>query len=351
MGHGAAVDRLVDQVRAAAAAGTPLAIRGGDTKAFLGRPVAGTRVDTREHNGIVHYDPNELVITACAGTPLVDIEATLAERGQMLACEAPHFSAGTTFGGMVASGVSGPRRPWSGAVRDFVLGCRIIDSRASHVRFGGEVMKNVAGYDLSRAMAGSFGCLGLLTEVSMKVLPVPPYRVSLRIELDVQQSLTQLAHWAREPLPISAACHDGGALMLRLEGGHGSVKATAARLGGSRMDDGFWQQLRDHQLPFFAGTRPLWRLGLPTNKQLPKNLPGEVLIDWAGAQCWLRSDAPVQQIREIATAAGGHAALWRGDSDMPFPPLPPALFALHRRLKAQLDPRGLFNPGRMYAGL
>jgi len=350
-GHNASIDRLIDQVRAAAAAGTPLAIRGGNTKAFLGRPVEGTILDTREHDGIVHYDPTELVITARAGTPLVDVEVALAERGQMLACESPHFGEGTTFGGMVAAGVSGPRRPWFGAVRDFVLGCRVIDSRANPLRFGGEVMKNVAGFDLSRAMAGSFGCLGLLTEVSMKVLPLPLHRASLRIELDVQQSLKQLAHWATEPLPISAACHDGAALMLRLEGGHGSVNAAAARLGGAPLEDDFWQQLRDHQLPFFAGTRPLWRLGLPTNKQLPKNLPGEVLIDWAGAQLWLRSDAPAQQIRDIATAARGHAALWRGDSDMRFPPLPPALFALHQRLKAQLDPKALFNPGRMYAGL
>jgi glycolate oxidase FAD binding subunit len=353
---GDSIDRsesLQEQVRAAITDGAPLRIKGGDSKAFLGRHVEGRVLDTREHCGIVHYDPTELVLTARAGTPLSEIEAALAERNQMLPCEPPHFSDGTTFGGAVAAGLSGPRRPWSGAVRDFVLGCRLIDGHARHLRFGGEVMKNVAGYDLSRLMAGSFGTLALLTEVSIKVLPRPLHTITLKLDLDVAESLRRLAGWASEPLPISGASHDGSALMLRLEGGHGSVEASAARLGGEIVDGPFWSALRDHELPFFAGEQALWRLSLPTHKQLPQSLPGTMLIDWAGAQIWLRSDADTALIRERTAALGGHATRWRGatDIDSPFHPLPAPLLALQQRLKAQLDPQGLFNPGRLYSGL
>ena len=344
---------LQEQVRAAIADDAPLAIRGSNSKAFLGRHVEARTLDTREHRGIVHYDPTELVLTARAGTPLREIEAALAERNQMLPCEPPHFGEHSTFGGVVAAGLSGPRRPWSGAVRDFVLGCRLIDGHARHLRFGGEVMKNVAGYDLSRLMAGAFGTLGVLTEVSMKVLPRPLHTLTLKLDLDVTESLRRLAGWASEPLPISGASHDGTALMLRLEGGHGSVEASAARLGGQIVDDQFWTALRDHKLPFFAGEQALWRLSLPTHKKLPKDLPGTMLIDWAGAQIWLRSDADAALIRERAVAIGGHAARWRGagEIDSPFHPLPAPLLALQQRLKTQLDPQGLFNPGRLYAGL
>lgn len=346
-------DALQEQVRAAIADDVPLRIRGGNSKAFLGRRIEGREIDTREHRGIVHYDPTELVLTARAGTPLREIEAALAEHNQMLPCEPPHFGDGATFGGAVAAGLSGPRRPWSGAVRDFVLGCRLIDGHARHLRFGGEVMKNVAGYDLSRLMAGSFGTLALLTEISMKVLPRPLHTITLKLDLDIAESLRRLAGWASQPLPISGASHDGTALMLRLEGGHGSVEASAARLGGDIVDGQFWSALRDHELPFFTGEQALWRLSLPTHKQLPQHLPGTMLIDWAGAQIWLRSDADAALIRERTAAVGGHATRWRGASDIdcPFHPLPAPLLALQQRLKAQLDPQGLFNPGRLYAGL
>lgn len=353
----ASLDRsasLQEQVRVAIADDAPLRIQGGNSKAFLGRRVEGRVIDTREHRGIVHYDPTELVLTARAGTPLREIEDALAQHNQMLPCEPPHFGDGATFGGAVAAGLSGPRRPWSGAVRDFVLGCRIIDGHARHLRFGGEVMKNVAGYDISRLMAGSFGTLALLTEVSMKVLPRPLHSITLKLDLDVDESLRRLATWASEPLPISGASHDGDALMLRLEGGHGSVEASAARLGGDIVDGQFWKALRDHELPFFAGEQALWRLSLPTHKKLPQNLPGTMLIDWAGAQIWLRSDANAALIRERTAALGGHATRWRGadvDIDSPFHPLPAPLLALQQRLKAQLDPQGLFNPGRLYSGL
>lgn len=346
---GAGIESLQEQVRAAMEAKTPLAVRGSDSKKFLGRMNEAEPLDMRGHSGIVHYDPAELVMTARCGTPLQDIEAALDERGQLLACEPPHFGERATFGGMVAAGLSGPRRPWAGAVRDFVLGCRVIDGRARALRFGGEVIKNVAGYDVSRLMTGSFGCLALLTEVSMKVLPKPQERHTLRIDMDVSEALRRLALWSREPLPITGACHDGNSLFVRLEGGHGSVRASAARLGGAQADNAFWSALREHAHPFFEGPRPLWRLSLPPATQ-PLDLPGDVLIDWAGAQHWIRTDAPAATIRQAAARAQGSAICYRGHPE-PFHPLTEPLLALHRRLKSQFDPLGLFNPGRLYANL
>lgn len=348
-----ASDALLEQVHQAIQSALPLRIQGANSKAFLGREVAGEVLDTRIHSGIVTYDPTELVITARAGTPLSVLNAALEEAGQMLPCEPPSYSDGgagdATVGGMVAAGVSGPRRPWSGSVRDFVLGTRVITGLGKHLRFGGEVMKNVAGYDLSRLMAGSFGCLGLITEVSLKVLPKPRLCTSIALEMDSATALARLAQWGQEPLPISAASHDGRVLRLRLEGGEGSVTAAHDRLGGESIDPAYWRALNEHRLDFFTDGRPLWRLSLPVSTAA-LDLPGDQLIDWAGAQRWLKSDASGSEIRRIASAAGGHATCYsHGLEDSPFQPLATPLLRYHRQLKAQLDPHGIFNPGRMYA--
>ncbi|MEE9099990.1 glycolate oxidase subunit GlcE [Pseudomonas nitroreducens] len=337
---------LLAQVNQAIRTRTPLRIRGNDSKTFLGRPVNGVELDTRIHSGIVSYDPTELVLTARAGTPLAEIEAALDEAGQLLPCEPPHFN-GATFGGMVAAGLSGPRRPWSGSVRDYVLGTRVITGHGKLLRFGGEVMKNVAGYDLSRLLAGSFGCLGVITEVSMKVLPKPRMCASLRLEMDIHQALGELAEWGTQPIPITAACHDGEALHLRLEGGEGSVCSARLRLGGEEIDSGYWQDLREQRLDFFAGPGTLWRLSLP-NATPSFSLPGEQLIDWGGAQRWLKSDADAERIRHGVAEVGGHAIRCAPGDDS-FHPLPAALLRYHQSLKQQLDPQGIFNPGRMYA--
>jgi glycolate oxidase FAD binding subunit len=340
---------LLEQVNRALAQGTPLRIQGGDSKAFLGRPVAGEPLDIRAHRGIVGYDPTELVVTVRAGTPLAELEAALDAAGQMLPCEPPHLGAGATVGGMVACGLSGPRRPWAGAVRDLVLGSRVITGLGKQLRFGGEVMKNVAGYDLSRLLVGSYGCLGVLTEVSLKVLPKPRACLSLRIEMDAERALHKLAEWGQQPLPISAASHDGQALQLRLEGGEGSVAAARQRLGGELLDGGYWRELNEQRLAFFADPRPLWRLSLPNTCGVLA-LPGEQLIDWAGAQRWLKSDAEAEAIRRVVGAAGGHASCFSaGVCDSPFQPLAAPLLRYHRQLKAQLDPQGIFNPGRLYS--
>lgn len=344
-------ERLVAEISQARADGTPLKIRGGNSKAFLGRPVQGKPIDTRSHRGVLSYDPTELVITARAGTPVAELNTVLDAAGQMLPCEPPAFDGTATVGGMVAAGLAGPRRPWSGSVRDFVLGCRVITGEAKHLRFGGEVMKNVAGYDVSRLLAGSFGCLGLITEVSLKVLPKPRALGSLMLDLSADEALRELSAWRRAALPISGAAHVDGRLYVRLEGGTGSVASALDRIGGSELDSRFWDALREHRLAFFDDPRPLWRLSLPNGSPLVR-LPGDTLLDWAGAQRWLKSDAPAVTIRQIAHAAGGHASCFtpRVDTE-PFTPLPQALLRFHQQLKQHLDPRGLFNPGRLYAGL
>ena len=348
-----ASEALLEQVNRAIQVGMPLRIQGANSKAFLGREVAGEVLDTRAHRGIVTYDPTELVITARAGTPLSELSAALDAAGQMLPCEPPTFSdngvSDATVGGMIAAGLSGPRRPWSGSVRDFVLGTRVITGHGKHLRFGGEVMKNVAGYDLSRLMAGSFGCLGLITEVSLKVLPKPRLCTSIALEMDAEHALTRLAQWGQQPLPISAASHDGRVLRLRLEGGEGSVAAAHDRLGGDAIDAAYWGELNAHRLEFFTDGRPLWRLSVPNNTGV-LSLPGDQLIDWGGAQRWLKTDAGGAEIRAIVSEVGGHAICYsHGVDDSPFQPLPSPLLRYHRQLKAQLDPHGIFNPGRMYA--
>lgn len=338
---------LLEQVNQAISDKTPLVIQGSNSKAFLGRPVTGQTLDVRCHRGIVNYDPTELVITARVGTPLVTIEAALESAGQMLPCEPPHYGEEATWGGMVACGLAGPRRPWSGSVRDFVLGTRIITGAGKHLRFGGEVMKNVAGYDLSRLMVGSYGCLGVLTEISMKVLPRPRASLSLRREISLQEAMSEIAEWQLQPLPISGLCYFDNALWIRLEGGEGSVKAARELLGGEEVAGQFWQQLREQQLPFFSLPGTLWRISLPSDAPM-MDLPGEQLIDWGGALRWLKSTAEDNQIHRIARNAGGHATRFSA-GDGGFAPLSAPLFRYHQQLKQQLDPCGVFNPGRMYA--
>ncbi|MCP2066910.1 UNVERIFIED_ORG: glycolate oxidase FAD binding subunit [Pseudomonas reinekei] len=342
---------LLEQVNQALENATPLRIQGSNSKGFLGRTTAGEILDTRAHRGIVSYDPTELVVTARCGTPLSELAQALDAAQQMLPCEPPSFGDGATVGGMIACGLSGPRRPWSGSVRDFVLGTRVITGQGKLLRFGGEVMKNVAGYDLSRLMTGSYGCLGLITEVSLKVLPKPRKVLSISLEMDPERALLRLAQWGQQPLPISAACHDGTRLHLRLEGGEGSVAAAHERLGGERLDASWWEDLNEQRLSFFDEDQPLWRLSLPHNT--PRlSLPGRQLIDWGGAQRWLKSDAEAAFIRQVVDEVGGHVTCFsHGLTDTPFQPLPQALMRYHRNLKQQLDPRGIFNPGRLYAEL
>jgi len=344
-------DALREQVREAGHAGTALRIRGHDSKAFYGEPVDGEPLDLSAHRGIVDYEPTELVLTARAGTPLAEIEALLAEQGQVLAFEAPHFDGRGTLGGAVASGLAGPRRPWGGAPRDLVLGVRLLDGRGQVLRFGGQVMKNVAGYDVSRLMAGSLGTLGVLLEISLKVLPAPVETRTLQLELPREAALARMRELARQPCPLSGACHLDNRLYLRLSGAHASVDAWARRIGGEVLAPGntFWQRLRDQRLDFFE--RPgqtLWRLSLaPATPRLA--CERDSLLDWAGAQRWVFTDHPAEAIREQVAAHDGHAEIFRrGEGETaPFQVLSPGLVALHRRIKARFDPAGILNPGRL----
>jgi len=347
------IETFREQVRAAAASGGKLRIRGGGTKDWYGQSLAGKILDTRGHRGIVDYEPTELVITARCGTPLAEIEAVLAEQNQMLAFEPPQFGPGATFGGAIAAGLSGPRRANSGALRDFVLGAELLDGKGDLLRFGGQVMKNVAGYDVSRLLAGSLGTLGLITEASVKVLPRPFAETTLRFEIGEIDAIRKLNEWGGQPLPVSASCWHAGVLALRLSGAQAAVDAAVRSLGGQVMPDcaAFWASLREQQHAFFAGDddTALWRLSLPSTTGAVV-LKGEQLIEWGGAQRWLRAGSEdVDAIRATVKAAGGHATLFRGGDKSVgvFQPLAPAVARIHERLKASFDPAHIFNPGRM----
>ena len=348
------IDDFQERVRGAIADGAPLRIRGGGSKDWYGQRPHGAVLDTRAYAGIVDYEPTELVITARCGTPLAEIEAVLAERRQMLAFEPPHFGAGATIGGMVAAGLSGPRRANSGAVRDFVLGARLLDGKADILQFGGRVMKNVAGYDVSRMLAGSLGTLGLLLEVSLKVLPRPFAEATLRFESSELEAIRRLNDWGGQPLPVSASAWCDGVLALRLSGAEAAVAAARRALGGEELPDAaaFWRDVREQRTPFFAGDEALWRLSLPPGAGAI-GLDGARMVEWGGAQRWLRAGsdpATVQAIRRAAQACGGHATLFRGGDKTAgvFQPLAPALNTIHARMKAAFDPHRIYNPGRLY---
>ena len=328
-------------------------IRGGGTKDFYGNEARGDLLDTRGHAGVVAYEPTELVITARCGTLLADLEKTLLEQKQFLAFEPPSFGPAATLGGCVAAGLSGPRRASAGSVRDFVLGLKIVDGRGQSLAFGGQVMKNVAGYDVSRLLAGSLGTLGLILEVSLKVLPRPAAELTLILELPHGKALENLNRWAGQPLPLSASAWQDGELRLRLSGAPGALRAAAEKIGGEPVDqvmaEGFWAGVREQTDPFFAGDMALWRLSLPSNAPQIE-LPGAQLIEWGGALRWLKTNAEAATVRSAAARAGGHATLFRASDKLAgaFAALPPVLARLHRELKGAFDPAGILNVGRLY---
>lgn len=346
---------LQAQVQQALANKVPLRIVGGDSKAFLGNKTAGEVLDVSAHQGIISYEPTELVITARSGTPLRDIENILAAQHQMLAFEPPHYGDTATLGGTIACNLSGPRRAYAGAARDYVLGTRMINGKAEDLHFGGEVMKNVAGYDVSRLMAGAMGTLGVLLEVSLIVLPRPEYEVTLVHTVDAKTALNKMHDWALQPLPISATCFYGERLMVRLCGTEGGVRAAMKKIGGDEMPKGteFWQQIKEQQKTIFKGDKSLWRLSIASDS-LPMEM-GKALYEWGGALRWLKSDAPLETIQQAAREAGGHATLFRNlsyvESTPVFQPLDAGLFKVHQQLKHAFDPDNIFNSGRMYPGL
>ncbi|MBQ0131404.1 MAG: glycolate oxidase subunit GlcE [Comamonas sp.] len=369
----AALHHTLERVRAALADSSPLRIRGGGSKDFHALQLQGQLLDTRSLHGIVSYEPSELVVTVRAGTPLAELEALLAAHGQCLAFEPPHFAGAdgdaATVGGMVAAGWSGPARASVGAVRDFVLGIEIINGRAELLRFGGTVMKNVAGYDVSRLMAGSWGTLGVITEVSLKVLPVVPGEATLRFDdISQAQALQRLNQWGGLPLPLNASCwrqENGiGTLYVRLRGAVAAVQSACQKMGGAIVDQGLaainWQACREHTLPWFAPQpqQALWRLSLPQTApalSLPEGI-GTELVEWHGAQRWLHAPRSMGTALQVAAkAVGGNATLFRAASpdgitaQAIFDPKNKALLRVHTQLQQAFDPAGIFNPGRAMA--
>ena len=366
----AALRQIIDRVRDSADRRAPLRIRGGGTKDFHGPGApdhAGEPLDMRPLAGIVSYEPSELVVTALAGTPLAELEALLAQHGQCLPFEPPRFAPGGTVGGMVAAGLSGPARASVGAVRDYVLGVEIVNGRGELLRFGGQVMKNVAGYDVSRLMAGAWGQLGIVTEVSLKVLPVPPAEATLRFDCGQAEALALLHAWGGRPLPLNASCwvEDGGAgqLYVRLRGARAAVDAACRSMGGELQDapgvPEDWQACRDQRLPWFTARAPghaLWRLSVPQTAPALA-LPAGVappLVEWHGGLRWVQ--APPQQggaLRALAAQVGGSASLFVAagadgeGAGAVFGADSAALAAVHQRLRQAFDPAGILNPGRL----
>ena len=383
-----ALDNLIDQVRAARADKTPLNILGGSTKAFYGEPPpagpALATLDTRPLAGISSYEPSELVVTVRAGTPLAELEAALAEQRQCLPFEPPRFlainaaggkvggMAGGTVGGMVAAGLAGPARAAVGGLRDYLLGATLLTGRAELLSFGGQVIKNVAGYDVSRLLSGSMGLLGVVCEVSLKVLPVAVATATLRFEQGEAAALKQLNTWGGQPLPINASAWWDGMLVLRLSGAAAAVQSAVQKLGGEVVDPAlaaaFWTGLRDQTDEFFSKAlvavdagATLWRLAMPQTAP-PMALAGEHLVEWGGAQRWVVTTTPASAVRDAAARGGGHATVFRsgrpssagaaaGFDGPRFAPLSVPLMRIHHELKTAFDPDRLFNPGRLYAGL
>ncbi|WP_352337364.1 glycolate oxidase subunit GlcE [Psychrobacter sp. 16-MNA-CIBAN-0192] len=344
--------QLIEQVKQASNDGTKLRIVGGGSKNFMGRQIEGEPLSIAEHTGIVSYEPIELVLTARAGTPLVDINAALAEHNQRLAFEPPLFDGRATLGGTLACHLSGPGRPWNGSIRDHVLGSRLINGRAEELRFGGQVMKNVAGYDVSRMQAGAMGTLGVISEVSLKIMPKPAVSMTLKQEMSSPQAIETMNRLAGQAKPLTAACWFDNHLYLRIEGARSAVDSTITQWQGSILENGtdLWNQLREQQLAYFADDMPLWRFSV--NSNAPHFLPeAEWLIDWGGSQRWLRGDFVAAELEVLATSAGGQVSLYRGGDRLQdvFHTQPTALRQLHQRLKHAFDPQGIFNPGRLYS--
>ncbi len=353
------LDYFIQRITQAAEYRQALCIRGGGSKDFYGNPQAlqYPTLDTTRWQGIVDYEPSELVITARTGAPLIELEKLLHAHGQMLAFEPPHFNSSTTLGGCIATGLSGPRRAYTGAARDYVLGTKLLDGQGRVLSFGGQVMKNVAGYDVSRLMTGAMGTLGILLEVSLKVLPLPATERTICISTHPLEAIRLMRRCSAEPLPISATCFYDDQLYIRLSGTESAVRTAHSRLGGDVIDDGsnFWESVRNHTHPFFQegklANQSLWRLSIKSTAS-PLSLPGKQLIEWGGALRWLVTERNTEAtiIRQQAAAAGGHATLFHGDktTNTVFHPLSSALLRHHQRLKQQFDPAGIFNPQRMY---
>jgi len=350
------IQQLQHQVQQARLHKAPLIITGGGSKSFYGLPTKGDPLSIADYHGIVEYEPKELVITVKAGTPLKHLQQCLAEQGQMLPFEPPGFGDSATIGGTLACGFSGPRRPFTGSARDFVLGCKVLTGKGEVIEFGGRVIKNVAGYDVSRLMVGAMGTLGVILEVSLKVLPVPEQEITLVMPAGINEALDIMNARAGQPLPLSAAAYDGEAVVLRLSSTEQGIKDAKKKMTGDELMQGpeFWREINEQKHFFFGDDMPLWRLSLaPATLHL--GIPGSWLFDWGGGLRWLKTDLAPHDVRDAVEAEGGHATLFRNkeywleqEPFCVFHPLSPPLLRIHQKLKTAFDPEKILNRHHMY---
>ncbi len=359
--HNDLSQKLIEQINNAVGKKSPLVITGGGSKAFYGNRIEGEVISTAEHTGIIEYQPSELVITVRSGTLLSELEAELKANKQMLAFEPPQHSAGSTIGGVIACGLSGPRRPACGAARDFVLGTTIINGKAEKCRFGGQVMKNVAGYDVSRLMVGAQGTLGVLLDISIKVLPIDETEITLRSQIDLNSAIKHIRQWIKQGLPITASCYHKNTLYIRLSSTHSAVKKahnTISNLcNAEETDNNIWLEIKNQTHDFFtdnsAADKNLWRCSHQSNTEFYGDTENQ-LIEWNGALRWVHSN---NELHTKAAQLGGHATRYPLDkngkkssdnSNDIFQPLQPGLLKIHQRLKQSFDPECILNPGRLY---
>jgi len=331
---------IASEIESAYQSKTALQIQGGASKTFYGRPIGGQLLSVADHSGIVEYEPSELYIKAKNGTTLLEIENTISEKNQILPCEPPSFNSNATLGGVVASGLSGPRRAHSGSVRDCILGTQILNGKGELLHFGGKVMKNVAGYDASRLMCGALGTLGVLTEVTLRLLPKPEEELTLILKLSAEAAITKVNQWANSPLPISATFYDGQNLYIRLSGSQTSTTAALTTIGGESYPRHleFWQSVKDQTHPFFHTDQSIWRISVPPSTP-ELSIAGEYIMEWNAGLRWYKSNLPDTELRNAVSNAGGHATY----------PISQATMNMHKNLKQIFDPAGILNPGRMFA--
>ncbi|WP_407333653.1 glycolate oxidase subunit GlcE [Enterovibrio sp. 27052020O] len=345
---------LLEQVLDAKATHTALNLIGGNTKAFIGHEPVGQSVSLTNHSGIIAYHPSELVITARAGTRIAELQSVLAEHNQILVGEPPAFEGKATLGGSVACNINGASRPFHGSLRDAILGVKLINGFGEHLRFGGQVMKNVAGYDLSRLQAGAMGAFGILTEVSLRVMPQPELIETLQLEMSAQSAITKMRSLVTHGCPLSGAAWVDGSMFLRLAGSKQTVRQTASSLGGEALQHQslFWRSIRNFRHPFFHQQGHLYRFSInPASPHLAQY--EHSLINWAGNLRWVKTDATLEELVPVAEEHGGHVDCYGTENRQPpcFHPLSPTHQRLHQSLKAAFDPQSLFNPGRMYPWL
>ena len=346
------IQSLCETVKSAYSSKQALSIQGANSKLFYGNHIDAFEVSTVDLNGIIEYQPSELYLTAYAGTTLHTIEQTLAEHHQMLSFEPPSYSDSGTLGGVVACGLSGPRRPYADAIRDCILGTNIINGKGEYLSFGGKVMKNVAGYDVSRLMCGALGTLGILTQVSIKVLPKPKFEVTLTFEFNQEAALKHLHQWLNSLIPISATYFANNQLWIRIAGLENSVEKIHQQLGGELIpsSDLFWQAIKNHQHEFFQSDMPLWRCIVPHNTT-SVGIEGDSCFEWHGGLRWIKSHEPYEKVVTACQSLRGHATLFRAPYDTVdcFSPMNDQLKKLHLSLKHAFDPAGILNPRRMYS--